>query len=130
MDFSSLAFIGALSLINADGNITSISLGRTTGVYEANPVAAPLAEGNCHYINNAAAIGTCIFVHDELTDLDRQLGLKDSFGTKDVFTIGVMALETATISTWVRYREADIGWEIGLSEAEFLITSSVFNVKF
>ena len=100
MDFSSLAFISVLSLINADGNITSITLQRTTGVVEGNFLAAPLAEGNCHYINNAAAIGTCIFVHDELTDLDRQLGLKDSFGTKDVFTIGVMALEAATISSW------------------------------
>ena len=120
MDFSSLAFITVLSLINADGNITSISLQQGIGC-EGNPLAAPLAEGNGHYINSAAAIGTCILVHDEL---------KDSFGTKDVFTIGVMALETATISSWVPCRKADIGWELGLSEAEFLITSSIFNIKF
>jgi hypothetical protein len=129
MDFSSLVFISVLSLINADGNITSISLQQGIGC-EGNPIAAPLAEGNGHYINNAAAIGTCIFVHDELKDLDMQLGLKDSFGTRDVFTIGVMALEAATISSWGPCRKADIGWELGLSEAEFLITSSVFNIKF
>src|ERR1700722_879255 len=98
MDLSSLAFITAMSLINADGNITSITLERTTGACEGNPLAAPLAEGNCHYINNSAAIGTGVFVHDELKDLDSQLGLND-FGTKDVFTIGVMALEAVTISS-------------------------------
>ena len=40
-----------MSFINADGNITSLSLQRTTGVYEGNPLAAPLAEGDSHYIN-------------------------------------------------------------------------------
>jgi hypothetical protein len=130
MDLSSFVFISALSLINADGNITSITLQNTTGVYESNPVAAPLATGDTHYINNAAAIGACIFAHDELKDLDRRIGLENQFGTKDVFTIGITVFEYFTISTWVPYQKADIGWELGLSEAEFLITSTVFNIKF
>jgi hypothetical protein len=130
MDLSSFVFISAMSMINADGNITSISLQNTTGVSESNPLAAPLARGDTHYINSAAAISACIFAHDELKDLDRRLGLKDSVGTRDVFTIGVTAFEYFTISTWVKYQKADIGWELGLSETEFLITSSIFNIEF
>jgi hypothetical protein len=130
MDLSTLAFISALSLINADGNITSITLQQTTGVYEGNPMAAPLATGDTHYINNAAAIGFCVVAHDELKDLDRQIGLENQFGAKDVFTVGIVALEVATISSWSPYRKADIGWELGLSEAEFLITASILHVDF
>jgi hypothetical protein len=130
MNLSTFAFITAMSFINADGNITSLSLQRTTGVYEGNPLAAPLAEGDSHYINNAAAIGLCVVAHDELKDLDRRIGLENQFGTKDIFTIGVVAVEVATISSWGPYRKADTGWEIGLSEAEFLITASVLHIDF
>ncbi len=49
-------------LINAEDNIISITLQHTTGVYESNFLAAPLAEGDAHYINNAAAIGAAILV--------------------------------------------------------------------
>ena len=130
MDLSSFVFISALSLVNADGNITSLTLQQTTGIRESNFLAAPLAEGDTHYINNAAAIGACIFAHDELKDLDRRIGLENQFGTKDVFVIGLTAFEYFTISTWTPYQKADVGWELGLSEAEFLITSTVFNIQF
>ncbi len=131
MDLSSFVFISAMSLINADGNITSISLQNSPGVVESNPLAAPLAKGDTHYINTAVAISTCIFIHDELKDFDRRIGIKDGqVGTRDVFTIGVTAFEYFTISTWVSSQKADIGWELGLSEAEFLVTSSIFNIQF
>jgi len=130
MDLSSFVLSAPLSLINADGNIASITLQQTTGVYESNFLAAQLAEGDTHYLNNAAAIGVCIIAHDELKDLDRRIGLENQFGTKDVLTIGITMFEYFTISTWVQYHKADIGWELGLSEAEFLITSTVFNIKF
>ena len=130
MDLSSFVFISALSLVNADGNITSRTLQNTTGVYESNPLAAPLATGDTHYINNAAAITLCIFAHDGLKNLDKSLGLENSLGTRDVFTMGLTAFEYFTISTWIPYQKADIGWELGLSETEFLITSTIFNIKF
>jgi len=130
MDLSTFCFISALSLINTDGNVTSLTLEGEPSLSEANPFAAPLAEGDVHYLNNAAAIGVCIFAHDELKDLDRRIGLENQFGTKDVLTIGITCFEYFTISTWLPYRKADVGWELGLSETEFLITSSVFNIQF
>jgi hypothetical protein len=131
IDWSSYVFISALGLLNADGNITSINLmNDTTGVYEANPFARPLATGANHYTNTAIAITLCIFTHDELKDFDRRIGLEGDFGTKDVFAIGLGAFECFTISSWASYQKADIGWEVGLSEAEFLITSRVFHIEF
>ena len=131
MDLSSLLFISSMALVNADGNITSINLtNNTSGVYEINPLARPLAAGDTHYINNAIGITACVIAHDELKNLDTSIGLKDTFGTRDIFSIGIGALECYTISTWTQYRKADIGWEIGLSEVEFLVTTSVFHIEF
>jgi len=130
MDLSSFVFISALSLINTDGNVTSQTLEAEPGLTESNPFANPLARGDAHYINNAAAIGACIVAHDELKDLDRRIGLENQFGTKDVLTIGITCFEYFTISTWLPYRKTDVGWELGLSETEFLITSTVFNINF
>jgi hypothetical protein len=62
-------------------------------------LAAPLAEGDSHYINNAAAIGVAILVHDQLKILDKQLGLENSLGTRDIFTMGITCFEYFTIST-------------------------------
>ncbi len=122
MTVSSLLFIAALGLVNADGNITSYNLQYDPAhSCEVNPLAAPLAEGYSHYLNTAAVDAGLILAHDKLK--------AEHPGLEDVLTIGVFTTEYFMLRTWSNAKD-DIGFEIGLSEAEFLITSSVFNIKF
>ena len=133
MTISSLLFIAALGLVNADGNITSIDLqNKSLGVIESNPLAAPLAEGDTHYINNAVAIGGCIVAHDLLKDFDAQHHWND-FGTKDVFTLGVIGLECVTLSHAAAFQSkggVDVGGQLFLSEVEVGFTCGILNLQF
>lgn len=129
-NLSSDAFVGALGLINADGNMTSWNLIHDPEhSHEGNPIAAPfMSAGEGHYVYDVVAIGACIGVRKLLGDLDGQLGLKE-FGTRDLFTIGLYAVEYRAIKSW-QYEKDDVMGEVMVSEAEFLITSSVLNLKF
>lgn len=126
---SSTLFISSLGLVNADGNMTSWNiLHDPTRPYETNPIAAPFATGESHYIYTAGSCALLTGGRSLLTDLDHRLGLND-VGLKDALTVGIISTEVWVISRWAPYKDDVIG-EVVLSEAEFLITSTVFNWKF
>jgi hypothetical protein len=137
--FSSFLFIFAMGLVNADSNITYIDLQQNPGPYiyngaevensEGNPLAAPLADTPFHCLNTVAAIGISALAYDKLKKFDYQNGMKD-FGTKDLLSIGIIGVEFQTISSWQGAGPAVISKEVLLSEAEFIITSSVLNIRF
>jgi hypothetical protein len=129
-DLSSGAFVGALGLINADGNMTSWNLIHDPAhSHEGNPIARPfMSAGEGHYVYDAGAIWTCIAIREQLKVVDKSLGFQE-FGTKDVFTLGLYALEWNAIRSW-QYEKDDVMGEVLVSEAEFFITSSVLNLKF
>jgi len=128
-DFSSTAFVGALGLVNADGNMTSWNLIHDPlHSHEQNFIAVPFMHDESHYVYDVGAIGVCIAIRDQLKLVDKSLGLLD-FGTKDLFTLGLYAMEWHAIKSW-QYEKDDVMGEVMVSEAEFLITSSILNLKF
>ena len=125
-DISSTAFIVVLGLQNADANITQYNIAR--GAWEVNPIAAPFMSDWKRYPFEAVTLGTYVLGRELLRDFDHQHHL-EPFGTKDVETLIIGGIEIWAISTWSEW-PANIKKEVLLSEAEFLITSSVLNIQF
>ncbi len=122
MTLSSLLFIAAMGMVNADGNITSYNLQFDPAhSREGNVLAAPLAEGYSHYLNTAVVETGLILAHDKLK--------VDHPGMEDVLTLGTITVESILINTWSHEKD-DVGFELGLSEVEFVATSAIFNIKF